>query len=263
MTVTSSTYMFDNSTKDAAQQVRLLADILDPHTQAVLGNIFMDDDWRCLDLGSGGGSVARWLEANGIAHVVAMDRDTRYITATDVIEPRQQDLLDADLGDGEYDLIHARLLYMHLPRREELLARAARALKPGGYLVISDWDCTHLDDMLLTADDEVHDAFTAFQHTLIGLGEAVGMAPGWARRLPAAFRTAGLADVTGQVYNGFWTGGQPGMQLHACNSHQKEKALLDAGLTRTQLDFLRAGMEDPTVTGYSYPMYTAVGRRPR
>jgi SAM-dependent methyltransferase len=258
------TYMFDNSTAEAALQVQYLADILDPHTENVLSDIDMGPDWRCLDLGAGAGTIAVFLATRcGVDHVVAIDKDPRYIPPTDRLEIREQDIAaNPDLGANEYLLIHARLLFMHQPQREHLLERAVTALKPGGYLMVSDWDCTRLEDMLLTAGPELREAFLAVQNALIGLGTRIGMDPGWARRLPTALQAAGLEQVTGQIYNAFWTGGQPGMQLHACNSRQKEPELLDAGVTMRQLQIVRDGMQDPAVNGYSYPMVTAIGRRP-
>jgi SAM-dependent methyltransferase len=39
---------------------------------------------------------------------------------------------------GSFDLIHARMTFCHLPNRDEVLARAATWLAPGGRLVIGD-----------------------------------------------------------------------------------------------------------------------------
>lgn len=255
----AGTYLFDNATTEAARQVGLLAAILDEHSFEVLGGLGPKPGWHCLDLGTGAGSVARFLAGLG-SRVDALDTDPRHLDTHELITVRQEDVTTAVLGDARYDLIHARLLFMHLPQREELLARAVTALRPGGHLVLSDWDCTRPSDMLLTAGPEVAEAFLAFQDALIAAGTARGMDPAWARRLPAALRTAGLR-VRGVVHNRFWAGGEPGMQLHACNSRQVEPVLLAAGMTHPQLERLRAGMEDPAVNGYSYPMHTAVGTR--
>ncbi|HWS33259.1 MAG TPA: methyltransferase domain-containing protein [Actinoplanes sp.] len=252
-------YLFDNATDEAARQVRLLSAILDAHTFDVLAALGPEPGWNCLDLGTGAGSVARFLAGLG-ARVEALDTDPRHLDTHELITVRAEDVVTADLGTDRYDLIHARLLFMHLPQREELLARAAAALRPGGRLVISDWDCTGPRDMLLTASPDLVDAFLAFQTTMIRAGEGRGMDAGWARRLPDAVRATGLR-VTATVHNRYWTGGEPGMQLHACNSRQLESALLAAGVTAGQLAVLRSGMEDPAVTGYTYPMHTAVGVR--
>lgn len=271
-TAAPGNYLFNNATPDAELQVQLLAEILDGHTETVLSDLDIDTSWRCLDLGSGGGSIAGMLAGPfGVEHVVAIDQDPRYVEQRQGLEIRQADLLHTDLGTEVYDLIHARLLFMHVPQnddqeqfdRAELLDRTINALKPGGVLVVSDWDCTHLNDMLLTGTSELREAFLAFQNALIALGVRRGMDPAWARHIPAAFTAEGLADVRGLVHNQLWRGGQPGMQLHACNSRQLQEPLLDTGVTMRQLQVLRDGMENPEVIGWTYPMYTTVGHRPR
>jgi SAM-dependent methyltransferase len=261
---TGVAYLFDNADPEAAHQVQLLAAILDQHTRDVLVGLDLEGCTSALDLGAGAGTIAHFLaDGCGIETVVALDANPQHIRPDERIEIRQQNVADADLGDRQFDLIHARLLFMHQPHRDQLLKRAVAALRPGGHLVLSDWDCTRLDDMLLTADPPLVDAFTAFQEALVRGGQRIGMDPGWARRLPAAMLAAGLTEVQAVVHNQFWTGGQPGMQLHATNSRQLEPQLLAAGVTAQQLQILRDGMQEPTVNGYSYPMYTAVGRRPR
>jgi SAM-dependent methyltransferase len=256
-------YTFDNATPEAGRQVRLLAEILDEHTIDVLTRAGVRPGWRCLDLGAGAGTITGWLaeQVGPTGSVVAVDADPRHIPAADRVEVRTQDIATAAFGDGEFDLIHARLLAMHLPPREDLVHQWAQALKPGGVLVISDWDCTHLDDMLLRSSDDVAEAFMTFQHALIGLGLDNGMDPGWARRIPRIMHEAGLEDVEAELYNRVWTGGEAGCLLHASNSHQLEQALLARGVTVSQLAVLRAAMADWYTLAWSYPMVTAVGRR--
>ena len=161
----------------------------------------------------------------------------------------------------EYDLVHARLLFMHLPHREQLLRRAVAALKPGGIIVVSDWDCTHLDEMLLRGPAELADAFLTFQTTLVELAVANGASESWARRIPLAMHEAGLVDVHAETHNRLWAGGEAGCLLHASNSRQMQAVLLGRGMTTAQLTVLRDGMDDPHTLAWSYPMVTAVGRR--
>lgn len=256
-------YTFDNATADAAQQVRLLAEILDAHTTDVLTREGVGAGWRCLDLGAGAGTISSWLatQVGPSGRVVAVDQDPRHITGHDLIEVRATEVTGTDLGAGEYDLVHARLLFMHLPEREDLLRRAVAALTPGGLLVVSDWDCTHLDEMLLRGPVGLREAFETFQTTLVGLAKANGASASWALRLPLAMHDAGLDDVHAELHNRLWAGGEPGCLLHASNSHQMQAALLGQGMTTTQLDTLRDGMRDPDTLAWSYPMVTAVGRR--
>jgi SAM-dependent methyltransferase len=259
----ATTYLFDNSTQAAAQQVKLLAETLDPHTQFALCDLDVPSDGTCLDLGAGGGSIADFMAHHVVPHgtVVALDADPRHITQRERLSVRAEDVMDADLEQAQFDLIHARLLFMHLPGRLDLLKRAVDALKPDGVLVLSDWDCTRPETMLVRAGDAQKEAFLAFQQALIGAGTAIGMDAGWAHQLPLALIDAGLEEVEAATFNQFWRGGEAGMQLHACNSHQKQAALLDAGMTEAQLRTLRDAMQDPAVGGYTYEMVTAVGRR--
>ena len=256
-------YTFDNATPEAGRQVRLLADILDGHTTQVLAREGVEDGRYCLDLGAGAGTVSTWLakHVGPTGRVVAVDLDPRHIPHHDLVEVRIGDVTTMYLGTDLYDVIHARLLLMHLPDRVRVLQRIVAALKPGGVLVVSEWDCTHPEDMLVRAADGVADAFVAFQKTLIGLSVERGMDAAWARVLPVAMRDAGLQDVTEEPYNRVWAGGQSGCLLHASNSRQKEPELLARGITADQLDTVRTAMQRPDTLAWSYPMVTAVGHR--
>lgn len=268
MTTTSPTdtptrYTFDNATREAAQQVRLLAEILDTHTTDVLVREGAATGWRCLDLGAGAGTVTRWLaeQVSPTGRVIAIDADPRHIESHDLVDVRTADLRTTDLGRDTYDLVHARLLFMHLPQREDLLRRAVAALKPGGVIVVSDWDCTHLDEMLLRGPAGLDEAFLAFQTALVGVAIANGASATWACQLPLAMHDAGLTDVYAEHHNQLWAGGEAGCLLHASNSRQMETALLAQGMSTEQLTILRYGMDDPYTLAWSYPMVTAVGRR--
>ncbi|MGC4855369.1 class I SAM-dependent methyltransferase [Micromonospora sp. DT4] len=262
-TAADGRYTFDNATIDAARQVRLLAEILDGHSTDVLARAGVESGWRCLDLGTGAGSVARWLadQVSPAGRVVAIDADPRHVPTHELIDVRTGDVTTLDLGEGEYDLVHARLLLMHLPQREQVLRRAVAALKPGGVLVVSDWDCTHLEEMLLRGAAGLAEAFVTFQTALVGLAVDNGASASWAHRVPVAMRDAGLVDVEAEVHNRLWTGGEAGCLLHASNSRQMQAAVLARGVSVEQLATLRAAMEDPGTLAWSYPMVTSVGRR--
>jgi SAM-dependent methyltransferase len=44
------------------------------------------------------------------------------------------------LPAGRYDLVHARLVLEHLPQRDAVLRSMAAALRPGGWLLVEDFD---------------------------------------------------------------------------------------------------------------------------
>ena len=71
-------YSLDNTWDHARRRLALLENELDPITHRRLSATGLGSGWRCLEVGGGGGSVARWLsEQVGIAG---------YVLATD-IEP--------------------------------------------------------------------------------------------------------------------------------------------------------------------------------
>ncbi|MEW2164755.1 methyltransferase domain-containing protein [Streptomyces sp. NPDC007084] len=257
-------YLFDNDTVEAAEQVRLLAEAFDGHTTAVLENLGVADDWQCLDLGPGAGTISAFLadQLGPAGHVTVIDEKPQHVRPHERITVVTGDIAATDFGRERFDLIHARLLFMHLPQREEVMMRAAAALKPGGTLVVSDCDASHYDEMLTAAPPGVSEAFVAFQGALTGIGVSTGMDPVWARRIPAAMRAAGLGDITTQVFNRLWAGGEAAMLLYACISRQLEDGLLARGVDLAALETLRKATRDPNVWAYSWPMYTGVGVRP-
>lgn len=258
-------YGFDNSTREAVDQLGYLAGYLDPHTFGVLKGLDLPAGGRYGDLGAGAGTVATWLADHTGPHgrVVVIDRQPQHVPPHPTITIWQQDVATAELVPESFDAIHARLLLMHLEQREQILANLVAALKPGGKLIVSDWAVDHLDDMFVDGPDELRRVFLTFQHALIRvLEQGHGMDSTWARRVPVVMRRAGLSIHSGETFNRLLCGGEPGMLLHASNSRQKQAELLAAGMTEADLELLRTAMTDPTVMARSWPMHTTVGLRP-
>jgi SAM-dependent methyltransferase len=263
-TPAATTYTFDNSSPDAQDQVRYLAQILDPHTFAVLDGLNLPVGGRFADLGAGAGTVTGWLIEQGgpDSHVVVVDQDPRHVREHPQLTVVAQDVATVDVPPGSLDLVHARLLFMHLENPEQVLRRWVTALKPGAAMVISDWATDHLEDMFVDGPDPVRAVFDNFQDALINIAENNGMDSTWARRVPSVMRRAGLHIHSGETYNRLWRGGEPGMLLHASNSRQLQGPLLTAGISIAELELLRESMNDPSVTTRSWPMHTTVGIRP-
>ncbi|MEV0933123.1 class I SAM-dependent methyltransferase [Streptomyces phaeochromogenes] len=104
-----------------------------------------------LDLGCGAGGDAIWLARRGW-HVTAVDIST---TAVERVRERARDLDVADrvvtaqhdLGrsfpTGRFDLVSAQYFHTPLPlHRNRVLGTAARALRPGGLLLVVDHGST-------------------------------------------------------------------------------------------------------------------------
>lgn len=100
-----------------------------------------------LDLGSGEGGDAMWLAERGW-RVVAVDiSDTALRRAAEDAAARgvgdridfQQHDLSKSFPEGEFDLVNAQFLHSTLPLdRTAIFSAAARAVRPGGLLLIVD-----------------------------------------------------------------------------------------------------------------------------
>src|SRR5689334_2741407 len=72
------------------------------------------------------------------------DIGTRFVEhlASDSITVRRIDLREDELPQAEYDLVHSRLVLEHLSGRKQILDRLVATLKPGGWMVMEDYDWT-------------------------------------------------------------------------------------------------------------------------
>jgi len=105
-------YAWDNSWADAGRRLELLEQCWDPRSHEALRSAGVRPGWRCLEVGGGAGSIARWLcDAVGPdGTVVAVDLDTRFLARIDVpnLEVIEADIVTEGLPAGPFDLIHTR-----------------------------------------------------------------------------------------------------------------------------------------------------------
>src|SRR4051812_29968382 len=139
-------YVADQSWKHEQQRLGGLERSFDPASQAYIRRLGLARGWRCLEVGAGSGSMARWL-ADQVGHtgyVLAVDIETGLLDAlaSPHLEVRRLDVGREPLPEGEFDLVHARLVLGHLAERERELALTSmiKALKPGGVLLVEDAD---------------------------------------------------------------------------------------------------------------------------
>ena len=214
----------------------------------------------------GGGSIARWLaDRTGPAGgVVVTDINPRWLDADRPnIEMRRHDIVADELEQGAFDLAHERLVLIHLPERRQALERMIGAVKPGGWLLIEDFDRAWLP---LTPDCEPANArlFTkvmnAFAQILVEAGVDVDLG----RRLCSLLREQGMSDVQVESHARVCAGGSPGCRLHRSNIEQLEDRVTDIGhITPAEIERFYELIEDPSFSVNSYMLVSARGRRPR
>ncbi len=110
--------------------------------EAMLG--FLDPSWVVADLGCGTGDAAERL-APVVAEVIAVDREASMLDASkkrlrefDNIRFLQGDLMDLPLEAQSVDAAVMMLVLHHLPEPAKALLEAAKALRPGGVVLVVD-----------------------------------------------------------------------------------------------------------------------------
>jgi 2-polyprenyl-3-methyl-5-hydroxy-6-metoxy-1,4-benzoquinol methylase len=184
-----SQYGFDPSWSDERRRLELIERCYDPATTSRLAQLGIRRGWQCLDVGAGGGSIARWMrdEVGREGKVVAVDLDTRFFENEPGIEARQLDILTDDLEGDEYDLVHCRLLLHHLRGNQlDALQRMVAAVRPGGVLLASE---CYLSPLLASPTEACAAMWRAF-HTAMPNADYA-----WAPSLPATMQAAGLTRV--------------------------------------------------------------------
>jgi SAM-dependent methyltransferase len=167
---------------------------------------------RVLDLGSGPGDVS-FLVADLVGvdgSVLGVEQDPAQL-ATAERRRAERGLANVAFQPGDartfltsepFDAVVCRLLLMHLPAPETVLAHHLRNLRPGGVFVAVDYDAGGVRSL-----PEV-DLFTqvgawvlaGFEHA--GIDATVGM------RLPALFGQAGYRNVGALGLQMYWPPGQ-------------------------------------------------------
>lgn len=267
-----SSYIFDNAAeRETEQRFGSLAALYDPRTIRFLEATGVGAGWRCLEIGAGGGSIATWLadRVGDSGHVTATDIDPRFLRALQSlgrpnVEVLRHDVTVDPLPEAVFDLIHARLVFIHLPEAREALGRVAAALKLGGWLVVEDFDPTLLGERTYSPADP-SDAATALRAfaALEQLRASRGVAPGWGRGLYQTFRALGLMEVGLDGQLAVHPGGSAGARLFQANFAQIRDAAIAAGLiTAADLDRMLALLDNPDFAISTPVMCTAWGRRP-
>jgi SAM-dependent methyltransferase len=155
-TISEKEYVFDPTWVKETERLRTNEAIWDPGTIERLERLGVTSGWRCLEIGAGSGSVARWLadRVGPAGQVLVTDLETRRLAERretewalaelPQVEVRRHDVRTEEFPAEAFDLVHARMLLQHLPDRAEAVARMVRALRPGGLLFLEDTDSSTL-----------------------------------------------------------------------------------------------------------------------
>ena len=255
-------YSFDASWEGERQRLAQIEAWLDPYSIRIFEEHDLQPGWRCLDVGAGGGSLTQWLcdRVGPRGSVVAIDADTRFLDklgATN-LEVRRVDVVQEELPEGEFDLVHTRFLLQHLPERESVLAKLARAVKPGGRLIVFD------SGGAPPVAFQDRERFDRLGMAFLTAAASSGWDLTWAPCLPQRFRELGLTDIRARAFRDYVTGSDDGFTgFNARSLEQLRDRLLATGwLEPSDLDALTSALRDPACGFLTFECWVASGRRP-
>lgn len=211
-----------------AERLDVLADTFDGGSRRLLTRLGVAPGWVCLEVGTGQGSIARWLAdvVGADGHVTATDVDLGFVGEV----PANVTLLEHDISrdplpSDHFDVAHTRGVLQHVPARDEALANMATAVKPGGWVVVEDIDWLVCDEQPLPEPfASLHRAMRAFAVEHLAYDAHYG------RRVLAAMHALGLADVDAHGTVRAMHGGTPDAEWYVMAIERSIPVVVEAEL---------------------------------
>ncbi len=233
----------------------------DAGSARLLSRLGLAAGWQVLEVGAGGGDLARWLgeQVGPDGGVLATDVDLQFVgDQAPHVEVRRHDIVTDPLPPARFDLAHARGVLQHLSRRTQALAHMVAATRPGGWVVIEDVD------WLVFEHQELPEPFATLSRTVLASSvDAYGYDGYWGRRMLGALGAAGLEAVESRGKVVTMHGATPSAEWYVLALERSASALvadgrLDAGLVTEAL----AQARDPSFAVLGPLTISAWGRRP-
>jgi len=258
-------YVLDNQAPEAGNRFDALSRLFDATTFGHLDRLGVTSGWKVWEVGAGSPGVARRLSqlVGDTGRVLATDIDTSWLDAD---ETRRYDVVrhnvvsDAAPSD-DFDLIHARLVLVHLGERAMVIGSLVDALRSGGWLLLEE-----ADPMLQSkvCPDEWGDEQRLANKLKDGFRSILregGVDLEFGRTLPQHLRSAGLVDVEADAYfpmSGVWCD-----ELERATIEQIRDRLVRAGLaTNEEIERHLRNVVGHQLDLATSPLISAWGRKP-
>jgi SAM-dependent methyltransferase len=258
-------YLLDNQHAEAGVRFDALATLFNPSTFRHIDALGIARGWRCWEVGAGGTSIPSWLaeRVGPTGHVLATDIDVSWMTAdADAgFTVRRHDVgVDPPPRDG-FDLVHARLVLVHVPRRAAALAAMVSAVRPGGWLLVEEADPMMQPQVCPDESGPAQRLANKLKRDFRTLMAQRGVDLSYGRTLPRLLRDAGLVDVEADAF--FPITGAACARLEQATVTQVRDRLISGGLATDEevdqhFDNVAAGLLDLATS----PMISAWGRKP-
>jgi SAM-dependent methyltransferase len=257
-------YLLDNARAEAGERFVALAELFDGVTLGHFDRLGLGAGWRCWEVGAGGPSIPAALTAavGPTGYVLATDIDPAWLDPHEGYDVRRHDVAaDPPPEPGTFDLVHARLVLVHVPDRARALATMVAALRPGGSLLVEDAD-TELQPLVCLdesgpAQQRANRLRRAFRELMTRRGADLR----YGRTLPRTLREAGLVDVA--AAGSFPVGGAVCDRLEIATIRHVRAELLAARLAdAAEIDAHLAAVSRGELDLTLAPLISAWGRRP-
>ncbi|HEX3788422.1 MAG TPA: methyltransferase domain-containing protein [Pseudonocardiaceae bacterium] len=204
MAVNREGYLLDNQQVEAGARFGALASLFDPVTCRHITDLGIQPGWRCWEVGAGGPSIPNWLaeQVGPSGRVLATDIDVSWTSsaASSVVEVRRHEVGTDSTPAETFDLVHARLVLVHVVNRAAALRAMIDVLRPGGWLLIEDADPA-LQPLICPdeygPEQELANRLRRGFRTLLA---ERGADLSYGRTLPRLLRDAGLVEVQADAF---------------------------------------------------------------
>lgn len=253
--------IFNHAIVTEDERLTALTEELDADSFRRLEALPIRANWRCLELGAGTGTAARWLaDRCPDSSVVATDLDLKLVHAQQGGHPNltwlHHDLTRQEFPPGSFDLIHARYVFCHLPSRQRELTRVIQWLAPGGWLVLEEPALFPIE----SSPDHCYRMASLGVFTV--LGQRIGSDCVWPRTLSEHLRGVGLTEVDTDVTQSVVGNNQPMSRFWRLTLKQLAPALCAIdGITDVMVTEAMAKMSDPHFRDLGMATVGAWGRR--
>jgi SAM-dependent methyltransferase len=136
------TYVYDPAWQEERERLAGIERLWDKGTTSLLERLGVGAGSQVAEVAAGGGSTVDWLadRAGPSGRVLATDVYLKFIEplAGGPVEVREHDILDSPLPEGEFDLVHTRLLVEHVGTGA--LPNLLAGVRPGGLLLVEEYD---------------------------------------------------------------------------------------------------------------------------
>lgn len=247
-------YLLTNAEPETADRFSGLEGVFDPVTRGHLTRLGLAPGARCMEVGAGSGSIARWMadQVGPGGRVLAVDLDPRWCRSEGraQLEVRALDLVTEPVPDGPWDVIHERLVLQHIPERLDVLDRLVSALAPGGLLLLEDFDTGEVRTLDRAGPD--HDLIVTMAQAFNRLLGSRGGISDFAANALRTLRGHGLKGTGASGYVAIDHGGTGWATVQAANARQVRAGLLGQGIAAADIDRFLEVLADPdTIVGSS------------